>query len=109
MPTPAPKYNITRYLRETCQISYQTPIDRYSAPPSTPIVATVPCRFDYRRHLTLDKDGKEVLAEGLVFLQPNTPIDLVDRILFAGRTWLILKIFRLHYLDRESHLEVSVQ
>jgi len=100
---------INKYLRQTIVRNVAAPTDQYQQPLGPATSITLRGRFDYKRHRIVRADMTDIIAEGLIFLAAGTPALSTDTWTFDGRTWKVITIRRLQFLDhQESHVEISV-
>lgn len=108
MPALRVSQRISRYLHDTVVLVRFPGADEYQEPASaTPETEAVRGRLEYERRKITDANGQEVIAEGLLFLLPETVLDFRDHVRAEGRDWRILRIDRLRDLrGAGSHMEV---
>lgn len=96
---------ITVYLRQTAIWHRPTGTDAYGKP--TWESADIPVRWEGKRRLVRDAQGREVVSEARVFCV--AAVQTGDELEYAGRRWPVINVATMPGLDGpESHREVAV-
>ena len=96
---------IMGYLNQTATWHYVTGQNSYGEP--TFSSKTISVRWEGKRRLVRDKDGREVVSEARVFcadvVQPG------DELEYGGRSWPVIAVSTVPGLDgAENHREVAL-
>ena len=93
------------YLNQTATWHYVTGLNSYGEP--TTSSKTISVRWEGKRRLVRDNQGREVVSEARVFC-----VDAVkpgDELEFDGRRWPVIAVSTVPGLDgAENHREVAV-
>jgi hypothetical protein len=96
---------ISGYLNQTATWHYVTGLNSYGEP--TTSSKTISVRWEGKRRLVRDNQGREVVSEARVFC-----VDAVkpgDELEFDGRRWPVIAVSTVPGLDGvENHREVAV-
>jgi hypothetical protein len=96
---------IEAYLNQTATWHYVTGYDDYNKPITGS--KTIPVRWEGKRRLVRDKEGREVISEARVFCTEN--VKTGDRLEYDGRAWPVIAVSIIPGLDgAESHREVAL-
>ena len=97
---------INDYLNQTATWHYVTGLNEYSEPILADPV-TIKVRWEGKRRLVRDNEGREVVSEARVFcVEPVQPGDLLK---YADREWPVIAVSIVPGLDgKEAHREVAV-
>ena len=96
---------IGAYLNQTATWHYVTGYDDYNQPVTSS--KTIPVRWEDKRRLVRDSEGREVVSEARVFCTEN--VRTGDRLEYAGRKWPVIAISIIPGLDgEEDHREVAL-
>jgi len=97
---------IKDYLNQTATWHYTTgQMNEYGEPVTKQ--KTIKVRWEGKRRLVRDNEGREVVSEARVFCtDPVQPGDLLE---YAGREWPVIAVSTVPGLDgSENHREVAV-
>jgi hypothetical protein len=96
---------IRDYLNQTATWHYITGQNEYGEPAFSS--KTIKVRWEGKRRLVRDNEGREVVSEARVFcIEPVKPGDKLE---YAGREWPVIAVSTIPGLDgKESHKEVAV-
>lgn len=94
------------YLNQTATWRQATGQNEYGEPTFADPVS-IKVRWEGKRRLVRDKDGREVVSEARVLCtEPVQPGDLLE---YDGRAWPVIAVLTVPGLDgTESHREVAV-
>ena len=97
---------IKGYLNQTANWHQATGVNSYGEPTFAES-KSIKVRWEGRRRLVRDKEGREVVSEALVFCTDSVEPD--DTLEYGGRTWPVINVSLVPSLDgSDSHREVSV-
>lgn len=86
---------IERYLNQTAIWKQTTGLNEYGEPITTS--RTIKVRWEGKRRLVRDKQGREVVSEARVFcLEPVQPGDILE---YGGREWTVITVSEVPDLD----------
>lgn len=93
------------YLNQTAILKATTGYDGYGDPITE--TKTIPVRWEGKRRLVRDSQGREVISEARFFcLERVKPDDLVE---YSGEEWKVIAVSEIVDLDGNiSHYEVAV-
>ena len=93
------------YLNQTAILKATTGYDGYGDPITE--TKTIPVRWEGKRRLVRDSQGREVISEARFFcLERAKPDDLVE---YSGEEWKVIAVSEIVDLDGNlSHYEVAV-
>jgi hypothetical protein len=96
---------IKDYLNQTATWHYVTGINEYGEPQTSS--KTIKVRWEGKRRLVRDNEGREVVSEARVFcIEPVKPGDKLE---YAGREWPVIVVSTVPDLNgKEAHREVAV-
>jgi hypothetical protein len=93
------------YLNQTATWHRVTGQDGYGEP--TYESKTIPVRWEGKRRLVRDKEGREVVSEARVFC--TAPVQEGDLLEYAGRKWPVITVASVPGLDgATNHHEVAL-
>jgi hypothetical protein len=96
---------IRDYLNQTATWHYITGQNEYGEPAFGS--KTIPVRWEGKRRLVRDNEGREVVSEAWVFC--TEAVKPGDELEFDGRRWPVIAVSAIPGLDgNESHREVAV-
>jgi len=96
---------IQGYLNQTATWHYITCQNEYGEPVTKQ--KTIKVRWEGKRRLVRDNEGREVVSEARVFCTDS--VKPGDELEFDGRRWLVIAVSTVPGLDgKESHREVAV-
>jgi len=96
---------IDNYLNQTATWHYITGQNEYGEPETGS--KTIKVRWEGKRRLVRDNEGREVVSEARVFC--IDPVKPGDKLEYAGREWPVITVSTVLGLDgKESHREVAV-
>ena len=96
---------IKDYLNQTAIWHYVTGQNEYGEPSTSS--KTIKVRWEGKRRLVRDNEGREVVSEARVFcIEPVKP---GDRLEYGGREWPVIAVSTVPGLDgKENHRECAV-
>ena len=96
---------IKGYLNQTAIWHYVTGMNEYGEPQT--ISKTIKVRWEGKRRLVRNNEGREVVSEARVFcIEPVKPGDILK---YEDRDWPVIAVSTVPGLDgSESHREVAV-
>ena len=96
---------IEGYLNQTATLKTTTGYDGYGDPVT--VEKSIPVRWEGKRRLVRDSQGREVISEARLFcLERVKPDDLVE---YSGEEWKVIAVSEIVDLDGAlSHYEVAV-
>ena len=96
---------IKEYLNQTAIWHYVTGQNEYGEPSTSS--KTIKVRWEGKRRLVRDNEGREVVSEARVFcIEPVKPGDELE---FDGRSWPVIAVSTVPDLGgKEAHREVAV-
>ena len=96
---------IKDYLNQTATWHYTTGLNEYGEPSTSS--KTIKVRWEGKRRLVRDNEGREVVSEARVFcIEAVKPGDKLE---FDGRSWPVIAVSTVPGLDgKEVHREVAV-
>ncbi len=98
-------YMIQGYLNQTATWHYVTGLNIYGEP--TTSSKTISVRWEGKRRLVRDNEGREVVSEARVFC--SAAVKPGDELEFDGRRWTVIAVSIIPALDgAEAHREVAV-
>lgn len=93
------------YLNQTATWHYVTGLNSYGEP--TTSSKTISVRWEGKRRLVRDNEGREVVSEARVFCTEEVKIG--DELEYGGRKWPVISVSTVPGLDgAENHREVAV-
>jgi hypothetical protein len=96
---------IKGYLNQTANWHYVTGQNEYGEPQTSS--KTIKVRWEGKRRLVRDNEGREVVSEARVFCVE--PVKQGDELEFDGRGWPVIAVSTVPGLDgKEAHREVAV-
>ena len=96
---------IGAYLNQTATWHYATGHDDYNKPITSS--KSIPVRWEGKRRLVRDKEGREVVSEARVFCTAN--VKAGDRLEYGGRQWPVIAVSIVPGLNgAEDHREVAL-
>ena len=96
---------IKDYLNQTATWHYVTGLNEYGEP--TTSSKTIKVRWEGKRRLVRDNEGREVVSEARVFC--TEAVKPGDELVFDGRSWPVIAVSTVPGLDgAENHREVAV-
>ena len=96
---------IKDYLNQTATWHYVTGLNEYGEPSTSS--KTIKVRWEGKRRLVRDNEGREVVSEARVFcVEPVKPGDVLEH---SGREWPVITVSTVPGLDGiDSHRECAV-
>lgn len=96
---------IKGYLNQTAIWHYVTGQNEYGEPQTSS--KTIKVRWECKRKLVRDNEGREVVSEARVFCTDH--VKPGDELEFDGRRWPVIAVSTVPGLDgKEAHREVAV-
>ena len=96
---------ISGYLNQTATWHYVTGLNEYGEPQTSS--KTINVRWEGKRRLVRDNEGREVVSEARVFCVEA--VQAGDELEHGGRSWPVIAVSTVPGLDgAESHREVAV-
>lgn len=93
------------YLNQTAIWHYVTGMNEYGEPEFGS--KTIKVRWEGKRRLVRDKEGREVVSEARVFC--TAPVQEGDLLEYAGRKWPVITVASVPGLDgATNHREVAL-
>lgn len=96
---------IKGYLNQTATWHYTTGLNEYGEPSTSS--KTINVRWEGKRRMVRDKEGREVVSEARVFC--TEAVKPGDELEYDGRRWPVIAVSTVPGLDgKEAHIEVAV-
>ena len=93
------------YLNQAATWHYVTGLNEYGEPSTSS--KTIKVRWEGKRRLVRDNEGREVVSEARVFCTDS--VKPGDELEFGGRRWPVIAVSTVPGLDgKEVHREVAV-
>jgi len=64
------------------------------------------CRFEERHIRTNDRNGEEIMTDGIIFVGPNATVDVDYKMVIDSKSYLILNVALMRTFSVVNHKEL---